>query len=124
MAIYKTAVHGVPVDMDKLRLQNQKEIALGNMGTNARGDVLGKGGKILETREEVIEKFYESNPELNPRAVVNLKKSPKENVSVKEDLDKINAPTPAPTVNPSPRSRKKSAPIAETFNIEDNTESE
>ena len=76
MGIYKTAVHGIPVDMDKLRAQNEKSVALGNMGTNARGDVLGKGGEILKTREEVVEKFYEANPNLNAKAVGNFKSSP------------------------------------------------
>lgn len=119
MAIYRTAVHGVPVDMDKLRLQNQKTVALGNMGTNARGDVLGKGGKILETREEVIEKFYEANPNLNPKAVVNLKKSPNE-ASVEKEIEKTSVVNEAPMVRET-RSRKKSA-VAETFNINETSE--
>jgi len=46
--IYKTA-GGRTVDMNKLRMQNEKAIAVGNMNVNARGDLLGKGGKIVKT---------------------------------------------------------------------------
>lgn len=98
--IYKSAVHGVAVDMSKLIAQNEKQVAIGNMGVNARGDVLGEGGKILKTREEVMEKFYEANPDLNPRAVVNLKATPKDK---KIDLEAMGQNDPikaAPTVTP------------------------
>lgn len=39
---------GKRIDMESMRAQHEKEIAMGNMGTNANGDVLGKGGKIVE----------------------------------------------------------------------------
>ena len=41
-------MRGVPVNMDQLRLAHEKEIALGNMKVNARGDLLGPGGKIVK----------------------------------------------------------------------------
>ena len=57
MAKYRTA-HGKTVDIDKLRLQNEDTIAVGNMKVNARGDQLGQGGKVIATRNEVMNQQY------------------------------------------------------------------
>lgn len=54
---YKTA-NGKLVDMDGLRLKNEDTIALGNMRTNARGDELGPGGKVVRTRNEKMNDNY------------------------------------------------------------------
>jgi hypothetical protein len=32
------------------------------MRVNARGDELGEGGKIIRTREQVLQEFYAQNP--------------------------------------------------------------
>lgn len=56
--IYKTA-QGRQVNMDTLRLLNEKEIAVGNMGTNARGDSIQKNGEIIQTRNERIKEYYD-----------------------------------------------------------------
>jgi hypothetical protein len=57
MAKYRTA-HGKMVDIDKLRLQNEKTIAVGNMKVNARGDQLGQGGQVVATRNELMNQQY------------------------------------------------------------------
>jgi hypothetical protein len=57
MAKYKTA-HGKVLDMEKLRLMNEKTIAVGNMKVNARGDQLGQGGKVVAGRNEVMNQQY------------------------------------------------------------------
>ena len=44
---------GKMLDMDALMLQGEKEIALGNMKVNARGDKIGAGGKIVKKKEDV-----------------------------------------------------------------------
>ena len=120
MAIYRTTVHGIPVDMGKIIKENEKQIALGNMGTNARGDVLGSGGKIIQTREEVMKKYYEANPELNPKAVVNLKASPKDKKEQSlTELNKENAIPQAPASTPR---RKKEPKVVEAFDIEQTEE--
>ena len=54
MATQHTSARGIPVDMDRLRLQNETTIAVGNMKVNARGDQLGAGGKIIKTRAQVL----------------------------------------------------------------------
>jgi hypothetical protein len=54
---YKTA-KGVNLDMQQLMMKNANEIAVGNSGQNARGDLLGPGGKVIQTKEEMTKAFY------------------------------------------------------------------
>jgi len=67
---------GQMVDMEALALKNEKEIALGNMKVNARGDKIGKGGKVIAERDQVARAYYENNP----KAVV-------QSVSIKDAVD-------------------------------------
>lgn len=55
---HKTA-GGKIIDMNQFRLQNETEIAVGNARVNARGDRLGAGGQIVQTRDEIIKEFYQ-----------------------------------------------------------------
>ena len=57
-----TSVRGKEIDMEKLSLRNEKTLAVGNMRVNARGDELGEGGKIVRTREQVLQDYYAQNP--------------------------------------------------------------
>ena len=67
---------GQQIDMDALGLKNEKEIALGNMSINARGDKIGKGGKVIAERNQVAREYYQNNP----KAVV-------QSVSIKDAVD-------------------------------------
>jgi hypothetical protein len=51
--VYRT-MQGKEIDMGKLINQNETTIAVGNMRVNARGDRIGPGGKIVQTREQVL----------------------------------------------------------------------
>ena len=51
---------GKTVNMLALSRKNEHKIALGNSHQNARGDIIGRGGVILKSREEQI-KEYEEN---------------------------------------------------------------
>ena len=84
--VYRTA-QGRSLDMETIRLQNELVPALGDMKVNARGDQLGPGGKIIKTREMIMDEYYQS------------KASPTENI-----------PTagPIPTRN---NARRKSDPL-------------
>lgn len=55
--VYKTA-NGKSVDIDNLRLVNEKTIAVGNMKVNARGDQLGPGGEVIQTRNQTMGQHY------------------------------------------------------------------
>lgn len=56
------SMRGREVDMEKLNLRNEMTPAVGNMKVNARGDELGKGGKVVKTREEILADYYKKNP--------------------------------------------------------------
>ena len=55
--VYKTAA-GQHLNMDQLRLVNEKEIAVGNYKTNARGDEIDNSGNVLKTINEIIKNRY------------------------------------------------------------------
>jgi|Laugresp1bdmlbsn_1035097.scaffolds.fasta_scaffold02004_8 hypothetical protein len=58
--VYRSAL-GKPIDMDNIRLRNEDIIAVGNMKVNARGDELGPGGKVVKTRNQVMNDYYRLN---------------------------------------------------------------
>lgn len=64
------SMRGKEIDMDKMRMQNENTIAVGNANMNTRGDVI-KGGKIITRREQVVSDYYKSNP--NGVKKVNIK---------------------------------------------------
>ena len=55
--IRKTAM-GNSIDIDRLRLANETTIAVGNTKTNARGDQLGAGGKVIKTRSQIMQEYH------------------------------------------------------------------
>ena len=57
---YRSA-QGRPVNLDAIIVLNEDEIAVGNMNVNARGDELGPGGKVVKTRNQVMEEYYKLN---------------------------------------------------------------
>ena len=56
------SMRGKEVDMEKLNLQNELLPAVGNMKVNARGDEIGAGGKIIRTKEQILQDYYAANP--------------------------------------------------------------
>ena len=56
--MYRT-MQGRMIDIEKLRAANESTQAVGNMNVNAKGDVLGAGGKVVTPKETVIRKYYE-----------------------------------------------------------------
>ena len=57
-----TSIRGKEIDMEKLSLKHETEPAVGNAKLNARGDLLGAGGKIVKTREQIMQEYYKKNP--------------------------------------------------------------
>jgi len=49
----RATYRGQVIDIDLLRIANQSAIAVGNANYNARGDLIGRGGTVLKTREEL-----------------------------------------------------------------------
>ena len=55
--VYKTA-QGKSIDMDRLRLLHEREVAVGNMNVNARGDVVDQYGNIVKKMNDIIKDKY------------------------------------------------------------------
>ena len=89
--MYRT-MQGRMVDIEKLRAANESVQAVGNMNVNARGDVLGAGGKIVTPKETIIKKYYEQ-----PKGMVS-------------DPPTKNKPQPAP--EPVKQTVQKMTPVA------------
>ena len=56
--MYRT-MQGRMIDIEKLRSSNENIRAVGNMNVNARGDILGRGGRIIKPKEQVMREYYE-----------------------------------------------------------------
>lgn len=50
--MFHKSARGKTVNFDELVLKNAKTIAVGNANLNARGDLVGRSGQIVETVEE------------------------------------------------------------------------
>ena len=48
-----TTYRGATIDMDSMRRENEKTPALGNMGVNAKGDKMGRGGTVTKTADQI-----------------------------------------------------------------------
>lgn len=55
--VYRTA-QGKLVDLGRLQLQNENTRAVGNMGVNARGDLLDSRNQPIERRSTAVQKQY------------------------------------------------------------------
>lgn len=103
---YKT-MQGKMVDMDLLRQRNELIPAVGNIKVNARGDELGKGGKIVRSREQVLKDYYDAQ------------KSIQDEVVLKEEPEFKEQPAPAPEPKPAPKTVAKAAPKKDENWVED-----
>jgi hypothetical protein len=74
MARTVRSMRGKEIDMEKLNLKNETLPAVGNMKVNARGDEIGKGGKVVKTREEILKDYYDKNPRAIKEEVVDRAK--------------------------------------------------
>jgi len=101
-------MQGKMIDMDKLAIQNEQTIAVGNVRMNARGDLLGEGGKIVKKREEVMAEYYETNPKALAR--INKPVETKAPPSVTEHI---------PGLDPVPEKPAKSSGKTQTTSSEE-----
>jgi hypothetical protein len=58
----KRSNRGVQIDFDTLIAKAGDSTAVGNMRVNAQGDVLGKGGEIVQKNEDRVRAYYKNNP--------------------------------------------------------------
>jgi len=96
----RKSMRGVEIDLGKLMARQEKNITVGNTKSNARGDQLGRGGRIVKSADELAREHYNRN---DPKAVVHGGiKADEEipNVQVQEvekPKDDWVEPTPKPT---------------------------
>lgn len=56
------SMRGQNVDMARLAMDHGDMVALGNASMNARGDILGPGGQVVKTREQIARDYHANNP--------------------------------------------------------------
>lgn len=66
--IYRTA-NGKTVDMGRLMLQNENVKAVGNMGVNARGDLVDHQNQVIATKPQQVRKQYDRQIKRGPAGV-------------------------------------------------------
>lgn len=69
---------GKVLDMTALKQKNAKTITVGNMKTNARGDLIGKGGKIVKTKEQLANEKYDKRRTKTVTTTASLNQSAEE----------------------------------------------
>ena len=99
--MYRT-MQGRMVDIEKLRAANESVQAVGNMNVNARGDVLGAGGKVVTKKEQIIKKYYEQ-----PKGMVSDTPSRGKPMPAPKAVKKVSPvaskPAPKKAVAPQPK---------------------
>jgi hypothetical protein len=55
--VYRTA-HGRRIDLGEIMLKNEKVRAVGNMGVNARGDLVNSYNESIQTRNQQVRNQY------------------------------------------------------------------
>lgn len=79
------SMRGEPIDMSRYLAQNEGLVAVGNAQMNARGDIIGPGGKIIKPREQIAAEYHKANP----KAV--------RQVALRDLTDEVLAAAPAPS---------------------------
>lgn len=105
MATIKTK-RGQLIDIDTIRSKHEKEIAAGNMNVNARGDILGQNGEIIQKVEDRTKEYYTDNP--NAVKKVSIKDS--HDAESKEGIEELTPNEEAvekPKVKRKPKAKKK-----------------
>lgn len=77
--IHRSA-RGRAIDFDSIQASHDKVIAVGNAGYNARGDLLGTGGRIVKTVEQI-------DKETKISSIENAERN--SNISIKDNLDDL-----------------------------------
>ena len=107
------SMQGRMIDIEKLRAANENEQAVGNMNVNAKGDVLGAGGKVVTTKEAVIKKYYEQPKGMVSDAPTKNKPTvaPEPVKTVQKTTPVASKPAPTKTVAPQPK-KVETTPVA------------
>lgn len=105
--LHKTS-RGATIDLDRLKLINEKTIAVGNTGMNARGDIV-KGSKVIKSREQVMQETYNLSgnnivKDAKNRTRNNIQPDPVMTEMLSPYEQRINEPNDVKTVTPNTNS--------------------
>lgn len=100
----RKSMRGVSVDFGKLIAQNEKNITVGNTRSNARGDQLGRAGRVVKSADQIAREHYNrNNPNAVKQASIKLDDSPKtETTQEKPIVDDWEEPVVEETVEETP----------------------
>lgn len=111
-----TTYRGLTIDMDTMRRENEKTVALGNMGVNAKGDKLGKNGTIAKTADQLARENHRvQTAVINTGLKGDMPAAPESPVAQKPTA------TAAPAKAPTKKTREKELPSGDIV-IEDSNE--
>ena len=94
------ALTGIPV--------NEDTRAVGNMNVNARGDVLGRSGQVVETKQEVVKKYYEMPRGRADDTPIRMRQTPA--LQPKAPQPKVVESKPAPQPRVTRQAKSKATP--------------
>lgn len=103
---------GEMVDIDKYIAENEEMIALGNASMNARGDIVGRGGKVVTKREDIALAYNNRNPKaVKQVALKDLQdevfKTPQQAVKELQQAAKAPARSPEPPAEDAGKPKRK-----------------
>lgn len=55
------SMRGKEIDITALMIKHGNTPAVGNAKMNARGDIIGKGGKVITSREDLLKEYNKNN---------------------------------------------------------------
>lgn len=91
-----TTLKGREIDINAMRDAHGTTVALGNASMNARGDIVGRGGHVVKSKEQVVRDYYDNNPKAVTVSSVSLKDisdeemmTPAEAIAALENAGKI-----------------------------------
>lgn len=105
----KKSNRGIPIDFDALMAKASESTAVGNMKVNAQGDLLGRGGQVVQRNEERVRAYYKNNPRSSTSASL---KGETPAQKLQPDASTVAAPKTAATAKENVRTAKP-APITE-----------
>ena len=107
----KRSNRGASIDFDALMAKAADSTAVGNMRVNAQGDVIGKGGEIVQRNEDRVRAYYKNNPLSSTSASL---KGDTPTQKLQPDTPISNAPKTAATAKENVRTAMPQAqPVAE-----------
>ena len=81
-------MRGANIDLGKLMSKQERNISVGNTKSNARGDHLGRAGRVVKSADEIARDHYNrNNPNAVARASIKLDDGPKDKKPMTDDWE-------------------------------------